>query len=332
MRRILIPGKLCFAMLLIFLPWRGQTTEDAGLKVFSLPAAQPTPPLPPKFGLALVGGGGDVDEAVEYLCQQSGGGNVVVLRASGNDAYNPYFHTECPHNSVTTLLITSPEGARDPATVEQVRNAHAIFIAGGDQLNYVKFWSGNPLQLEINAAIARGAPIGGISAGLAVLGEFAFSARMDTVTSAEALANPYDPKVTLERNFLSVPLLDGIITDSHFSARERMGRTLVFLSRIVKDGWAARARAIGIDEGTAVLVDAQGNARVVGKASAYFVELPHKPEVCTPGKPLTIRGLNAYRLSSGDASGFDLKSWTPGKNAKPLFIQVVDGLLKVTGG
>jgi cyanophycinase len=315
-------------MLAFALPCRGQSTHAPDLEVSSLAAAQPTPSQPPMFALALVGGGGDVDEAVEFLCQHSGGGDVVVLRSSGTDAYNPYFHSECPHNSVTTLLITSPEGARDPVALQAVRDAHAIFIAGGDQSNYLKFWPG-PLLQEINSAIARGVPIGGISAGLAVLGEFVFSARLDTVTTEEALANPYVPKVTLDRNFLSIPLMKGTLTDSHFSARKRMGRTVAFLSRIIQDGWSEQGRAIGIDESTAVLVDIGGNAKVVGKGAAYFIEVRHKPEICTPGKPLTVHGLIAYRMTAGDANRFNVKSWSSYTN--PLSINVVDGKM-ILGG
>jgi cyanophycinase len=310
---------------------RGQTSGNAGLRIFNLAAAQPTVVKPPTSALALVGGGADVDEAMEFLCQNSGGGNIVILRASGDDDYNPYFHNLCLHNSVTTLLITSVEGARDSAAAEILRNAHAIFIAGGDQFNYVKMWTGNPVQTGINAAVARGVPVGGISAGLAVLGEFAFSARHDTLTSPQALANPYDEKVSLERNFISIPLMKGIITDSHFSKRERMGRTLVFLSRIVQDGWSDHAHAIGIDEKTAVLVDANGNARVVGKGAAYFIELRRKPELCETGKPLTSKDLIGQRATAG-ADAFDLKSWKPGPDAMPVFIQVINGLLTMTSG
>ena len=325
--------KMLCSVILLFASFtlHGQTSSDHGLKIFSLAAAQPTPAKPPTPALALVGGGADVDEAMDFLCRNSGGGNIVILRASGDDDYNPYFHNLCLHNSVTTLLITSVEGARDPAGAEILRSAHAIFIAGGDQFNYEKMWTGNPVQTEINAAAARGVPIGGISAGLAVLGEFAFSARHDTVTSPEALANPYDEKVSLERNFLSIPLMKGIITDSHFSARERMGRTLVFLARIVGDGWSDHAHAIGIDEKTAVLVDANGKARVAGKGAAYFIELEQKPEVCVPGKPLTAKQMMGHRAIAG-SDAFNLKSWKPGPDAKPLFIQITNGLTTVTSG
>jgi cyanophycinase len=123
-------------------------------------------------------------------------------------------------------------GANDPFVAEKIRNAHAIFIAGGDQSNYVKYWTGNAVQKEIDAAVERGVPIGGISAGLAVQGEFVFDSMLDTVTSPEALANPYDPHVTLVRDLLSIPVLQGVVTDSHFSqpsawdAHSRFSRAL----------------------------------------------------------------------------------------------------------
>jgi len=306
-----------------------QDPAKSGLEVFRMAAAKPASAPSPTFAAALLGGAGDVDEATRYLCAHSGGGDVVVLRASGRDDYNPYFHDLCPSNSVTTLLITSPDGARRAEAIDAVRNAHALFFAGGDQSNYLKDWT-EALQQEINAAIARGVPVGGISAGLAVLGEFVFSARLDTITSPEAFANPFDPKLTLDRDFLRVPHLETVITDSHFSARQRLGRTLAFMSRIVHDGWAPRVRAIGIDESTAVLFDSGGVARVVGKNSAFFLELSHAPETCESGKALAVSGIEAYNLRASGDTTFDLKSWKPIGAAKPHLISVRDSQMTET--
>src|SRR5436189_784388 len=41
-------------------------------------------------GLVLEGGGADIDESFEWLIERSGGGDFVVIRATGTDAYNPY--------------------------------------------------------------------------------------------------------------------------------------------------------------------------------------------------------------------------------------------------
>jgi cyanophycinase len=309
------------------LPCAGQTVKGDGYTAYSVAAKNPQPAHAPTFAAVLLGGHGDVDEATSSLCSHSGDGELVVLRASGADDYNSEFQSACPGNSVVTLVITSREGANNPFVAEKIRNAHAIFIAGGDQSNYVKYWTGNAVQKEFDAAVKRGVPIGGISAGLAVQGEFVFDSMLDTVTSPQALANPYDPHVTLVRDFLSIPVLKSIITDSHFSQRERMGRSLAFLARIVQDGWAQEAHGIGIDETTAVLVEADGRARVVGKNSAYFMTLDHRPEVCVDGKPLTLRHVKVWKLGAGDT--FDLRTWAAAGGSS-FEVNVVDG--KMTRG
>jgi cyanophycinase-like exopeptidase len=104
-------------------------------------------------------------------------------------------------------------------------------------------------------------------------------------------------------------VLKGIITDSHFSQRERMGRSIVFMSRIVQDGWATSVHGIGIDETTAVIVDTDGKARVAGKGAAYFLTLNHRPEQCAFGKPLTVHDVKVVRVQAGPDAKFDLESW-----------------------
>jgi len=319
------------AALLAALPVFAQTANGNGWAAYSTPAKDAhkagtsndaKPAHAPRFGAVLLGGHGHVDEATSFLCEHSGGGELVVLSAYGADEYNSDFHKACPQNSVTTLVITSAEGASDSYVAGKIRNAHAIFLSGGDQSHYVNYWTGQAVQKKINEDVARGVPLGGISAGLAVQGQFVFTAMQDTVKSPEALANPYDSHVTLVRDFLSIPVLKDVITDSHFSQRERMGRSLAFLARIVQDGWSQEAHGIGVDETTAVLVEADGHARVVGKNSVYFMTLDHRPEVCADGKPLTLRHVKVLKLSAGDK--FDLKTWTATGGAA-FEVNVVDG-------
>jgi cyanophycinase len=319
------------AALCAALPAFAQTAKGNGWAAYSTPAKDahkagtPNDAKPahvPRFGAVLLGGHGDVDEATSFLCEHSGGGELVVLSAYGADEYNSDFHKACPQNSVTTLVITSAEGASDSYVADKIRNAHAIFLSGGDQSHYVNYWTGQAVQKKINEDVALGVPLGGISAGLAVQGQFVFTAMQDTVKSPEALANPYDSHVTLVRDFLSIPVLKGVIADSHFSQRERMGRSLAFLARIVQDGWSQEAHGIGVDETTAVLVEADGHARVVGKNSVYFMTLDHRPEVCADGKPLTLRHVKVLKLSAGDK--FDLKTWTATGGAA-FEVNVVDG-------
>lgn len=235
--------------------------------------------LPPaSAGLALVGGGTDVDAVFTWMGTKASGGDFVVLRAAGTNAYNSYIDGLVPSlDSVATLVIPTITAANDPFVADKIRNAEAIFIAGGDQANYVNFWTNTGLESALYAALQRNVPIGGTSAGLAILGEIDFSATAiaGTIDSKDALANPYDSRITLDTTFVtpsevsgtSLSLLDNVITDSHFQQRDRMGRLVTFLARMDADNQVPGApRGIAVNEQTALLVEASGMARVVGNA------------------------------------------------------------------
>jgi cyanophycinase len=303
------------------------TSTGTGYVEYSLPAFASRQTHAPRFGVVMLGGHGDVDEATQFFCEHSGGGNIVILRASGDDDYNKEFHEKCPANSTTTIVFSSREASEQPWVLRQLSDAHAIFIAGGDQSNYIKFWKGTSVQKEMNAAVARGVPIAGISAGLAVEGQFIFASMIDTVTTEQALANPYDVHVTLEKDFLDIPQLRGVITDSHYSARSRMGRSLVFASRILQDGWAKQVHVMGIDETTAVLVETDGSARVVGKGAAHIFAMDAPAETCVNGRPLTVRNIQGFKAEAG--ATLNLKTWTASPS-QPFTINVVDGKMALT--
>jgi cyanophycinase len=267
----------------------------------------------PRFGMAMMGGGSDLDEAFRWLCAKGDSGDLLILRARGDDEYNPYVAKLCKANSVATLIIPDRASAQQTRVAEIIRNAEVIFIAGGDQARYINFWKDSPVQDALNANIAEGKPIGGTSAGLAVLGEFIYGALRDKhddkdLSSPEVLRDPYFHRVTVVRDFLQIPLLKNTLTDSHFAKRDRMGRSLGFLARIVQDGWSAHPREIAIDEGSAVLVEADGSARVVGnRKGAYFISVTTAPEVCSSGNPLTMKGIGVYHARAG--TSFNLNSW-----------------------
>src|SRR6185369_6311197 len=157
--------------------------------------------------------------------------------------------------------------------------------------------------------------IGGTSAGMAVLGVFLYSAMTNSsLTSVEALADPFHKDLTLDKDFLTIPTQAGIITDQHLIERDRMGRTVTFLARLVHDGWTAEGLAIAADRETAVHVDPeQGKAEVFATPDhptpyVYFLRTPGPPQICQPGVPLTFLNVAVYRI---DPTGsFELKTWT----------------------
>src|SRR5580704_12040969 len=285
----------------------------------------------PRPGFALMGGG-EQNPALKFLCERANLGDFLVLRANTEDDYaqkvNEEIRALCSLNSAATIVFSEREDSDDPKLVEHIVQAEAIFIAGGDQSNYVRFWQDTPVEDAINRHIASGKPIGGSSAGLAVLGEFSFSSMIDTIHSPDALADPYSNKVTISRDFLRIPLLAGIMTDTHFAKRDRMGRLLVFLSRILQDGWAKQVRAIAVEQDAAVLLEPDGQAKVIGSGAAYFLEAKNAPEVCRRMVPLGINGITVHRAPSG--ASFNVKDWK-GTGGDDYQLSVVNGAVKALG-
>jgi cyanophycinase-like exopeptidase len=261
-------------------------------------------------GLVLMGGGTDVDAAFQWMCQRAGGGDFVVIRTSGTDAYNPYIQQLCPQmDSVETIIITTTTGANSAYVSSHIQNAEALWIAGGDQSTYVALWRGTAVQTGVNFLLnTKQAPVGGTSAGLAVLSQFIYTGELGSVTSSQALANPFHRYVTLDRDLFQSALGVDKLYDSHFVTRDRMGRSLVFLARIVNNGWAAQPRGIGIDEQTAILVTPNGAGTMVGTGAAYFLQAPGPAQVLAEKTPLTYLNIGVYKVPQGGT--FNLSTWS----------------------
>jgi cyanophycinase len=273
-------------------------------------------------GLVLMGGGKDLDEAFRWMIGRSGGGDFLVIRTTGTDAYNDYvFDLTAPGgirpDSVATLIIPTRAAASDPFVLAKIRDAEALFIAGGDQAKHVANWRGTPVAAAIGAAAAGGVPVGGTSSGLAIMGEFVYSAETDAegaphMTSTQAMRDPYQTRVTLGRDFLHLPHLDGVLLEPHFVQESRHGRMAVFLARIAKAGWTREVRGIGVERQTALLVEPDGRARVVAApghflSNVFAFRLTGLPEICEPGRALTMGGIELMRIGPGGT--LDLDSW-----------------------
>ena len=81
---------------------------------------------------------------------------------------------------------------------------------------------------------------------MAIMSEFLYSALSNSsLTSAEGLANPFHRDLTLDRDFLALPMLGGLITDQHLQERDRMGRTVAFVGVTNISLWIALIWAAG---------------------------------------------------------------------------------------
>lgn len=299
-------------------------------------------------GVCLMGGASENDNAMKWLLQKANGGDVVVIRSTGSNGYNNYLYTTLgiSVNSVETLVITSAEGATNPYVLNKVANAEMIWFAGGNQFQYVSYFKDNALETILNNHInVKNAPIGGTSAGMAILCGRYFSAQNGSITSANALANPFNTAITLGQNdFLDVPFLQNTTTDTHFDNPDRRGRLMTFLAR---NAAAQNQRSFGIacNEYTAVCIDATGKAQVFGDFPsypeyAYFIQANCQaeflPETMLANTPLTwnrnAQAVKAYKVAGTQQGSnfFQLSDWTTGQGGTWENWSVSNGIFSTT--
>lgn len=274
------------------------------------------------------------DAATRWFLERARGGKYLVLRVGGVGAQAKWI---CQNYkdwvfSAAELSIDSREVADNPEVVDYIREADALFIAGGDQNQYQEFWEGTATAAAINDLInEKRIPVAGTSAGMAILGDYYYAPDHQGVLSSEILNDPfhYNTETIHRTDFIRVPYLQRVITDTHLDRMNRQnpetryGRLLGLLARVIHDdGQRLSNYAIGLEEGAFVAIDDRGIAQVFGNGTtigqdAYFLQ-PNgaMPEQLEPGWPLIWdndgKAVKVYRISgTPEGSGsFDLKDWT----------------------
>lgn len=262
-------------------------------------------PGPVSGGLLLMGGGDRNIDAMKWFFGKAGNGHIVVLSASyGKEIGQEFYRDIGGLQSVEIFVFHGRTHAENARMLDRLRRADGIFIAGGDQARYVRYWRGTEVARIIDAHVAAGKPLAGTSAGLAMLGEKLYGAMDDgSLKSPDALRDPFGPANTVEQDFLNLSLLRGIITDSHFKERDRLGRLFAFLAK----GQAGRAAdqpamlGLGIDESAALAVEPDGRGKVYATAAdgyAWVVDGAGLRNV-EPGGPLRAPRIGVVVAGAG---------------------------------
>ncbi|MFI8293468.1 pre-peptidase C-terminal domain-containing protein [Streptomyces sp. NPDC085614] len=253
-----------------------------------------------------------MNRAIDEIRGGTGTIDVVVLAGSAPTSGSPT--PECDTvmgltgvNSCTTWTLTSATDGNNSQVNTDVRNAEFVYFAGGDQCRYAA-WKGTALEASVESVVAKGGGSGGGSAGHHINSPLVYDACNGSVTSSEALANPYDRYVSFTTGMFQWANYGGVINDSHFVTRDRMGRSMAFVARALKDGLTTggAAWAVGVEEGGGSLfIDRNGMATEYGK-DAYVILGDHQPEQAVDRKPLTYSGFKIWRLAPGTT--FDFKN------------------------
>ncbi len=288
-----------------------------------------------KPAIMLVGGaeGGKVgeDAATQWFLQQANYGDYLVLRCGGIGKQAQWIVDNYKDliNSAAELSIDSREAANNPEVVQYIKDADALYLAGGDQNKYEDYWEGTATEDAINYLINhKKVPVAGTSAGMAILGDYYYAPSRRGLLSSEILNDPFHENTQdiFRSNFLQVPFLQDVITDTHLDRRNdkhpetRYGRIFGLMARIMVVE-NQPVYGIGLEEGAFVAIDENGIAQVFGNDSdqgqdAYFLQTNGVlPEQIEPELPLIWenkgRAVKVYRIQ-GTPSGsglFDLNNW-----------------------
>ncbi len=313
-------------------------------------------------GSIVLGGGIDVDSAMRKMLSDGNYGDVVVLRmdnpvdGEGYYGYTSYFKTELgvSVNSVTEVVFDPTLGntlegadinaikvlANLPFVEQLIKNAEVLFITGGNQTKYYEAWNGTKVEDAIRYLLAtKKIPIGGTSAGMHFLGLYVYAPK-DAANAYLALKHNLDADFAPNGEYGEIindffdadtipAFLSNTILDTHFSERNRMGRLVTLMARVVKHYGVSTTdiRGIACDERAALYIDAEGNGTVYSDdrvGFAYFVKGNGiTPEVNTDDSPLTWNGANnaltTYKIRGSSnpsiSNKFNLANWTPGSAA-----------------
>jgi cyanophycinase len=223
--------------------------------------------------ICAVGGGSEdynnwSDAPYGWVVEKSDSGKIIILGAdAGVTTWLPTYFMSLGADTAYNKTIPSKTVANLQETYDEIVNAKAVFIRGGDQWDYVRMWKGTKTDSAIQFVFNNGGVIAGTSAGAAVLGDVDFSGQNGSAYSDEALLNPFYSRMKFESNFLN--FVPNVLFDTHFTERGRQGRLIAML---YNQHFNSNRDLIGagIDDRTAICISPDGVGEVMGSGAVSF--------------------------------------------------------------
>jgi len=132
-------------VLLFALPLLVSGAEPASYEYWITGNSADAQPARTRAGLFLTGGVVDVLPAWKWFVSCAGGGDVVVLRASGGDGYQGFVSEKIGGaDSVETIRFNDASAARDPRVLEIIAHADGIFLPVGTRKSTCHGGKGRP--------------------------------------------------------------------------------------------------------------------------------------------------------------------------------------------
>jgi cyanophycinase len=159
-------------------------------------------------------------------------------------------------DNIDTLDIRIRDDGFQRDNIDKIKQAGLVFFTGGDQLRITSQMGDTPVYSTMQDRYHKGLHVVGTSAGAAVMpatmlisGNGDESYHVDTLGMAPGLS-----------------LIEGVVIDSHFAERGRIGRLIGAVTQNPAN------IGLGIDENTAIVVENDEEFRVIGEGAVYVVD------------------------------------------------------------
>jgi cyanophycinase len=192
-------------------------------------------------------------------------------------------------HDVGVLNITNREQANEPGNCERIKAADVIIFTGGDQLRLTSIFGGTAFhRILLEKYESHNIVIAGTSAGAA-----ASSKNMIYQGSSKDALLKGEVKITGGLGFI-----DGVIVDTHFVQRGRIGRLL----------YAAASNpgilGIGLGEDTGLYITEGNKMEAIGSGMVILVDgrdmLDTNLTDVEMGQPVSIKNMVVHVMSEGD--------------------------------
>jgi cyanophycinase len=256
--------------------------------------------------LLLIGGGedkeGDCTILKEFVRLSKGAKARIVVMTVATDhpaesgaEYKKVFK-RLGVDDVQAVDVSQREDAHAEKGLEAIKRATGIFFTGGDQLHITALLGATEMDKAMRRRCEKGAVLAGTSAGAAMMSNSMF-------IRGSSENNPRFGSVDLGPG---MDFVKGVLIDTHFSQRGRIGRLMTAVAHYPQD------MGLGIDENTAILVDedkfevvGEGAVTVVDGSTMSFSNLPYVGE----DESLALFDIKVHVLPSG--CGFSLTDRKP---------------------
>lgn len=275
-------------------------SDSVSAQEFSRPAGSPIA-APARGTLFIVGGGTQPLPLVQEFVRRAGGSRARIIvfamaSASGERSGEESAARFRTMGAAARNVWITREQANSDSVARLLDGATAVWFGGGDQNRLTAVLRGTRTETAIRARFEQGAVVGGTSAGAAVI-----STPMITGDELGERRDTTQAWTRVQRGTVAVDsgfgYLTNAVVDQHFLRRKRHNRllSLVFAQ--------PPHLGVGIDEGTAIIVEPSGLWRVEGASSAFIVDAREAQRTDTGAPVLGASGARLHLLPAG--STFD---------------------------